>query len=205
MGTKSNNSPGEKSRFRFILVEGEVTTGEIQQFAQTFAAAVRAPQLPARPQFPSHAASLPAAKLPADASLFDDVMEEEAVEAAPAPTPAAKPSNGAKKKLRTPQPVPGLEFTSGAKPLKEYLDGQQADGDAKRYLAITWWLREYRSIAEVGADHIYSCYRALGWNVPNDVLSVFRNLKRQAWVEKGTEQGMYKINHIGEGQLNKAA
>jgi hypothetical protein len=209
VANKGNAQSGDKNRFRVLLIEGDVLPGELQVFAQTLVAAIR-PTAPA--PLPPRAApsAIPAPKPPAEeASLFTRVVSEDVPDAeselAPQP-PAPKPQNGAaKKKLRTPQPVPGLEFASGTKSLKDYLEEQQPDGDAKRYLAMTWWLREYRQIAEVGADHIYSCYRAMNWNVPDDVLSVFRYLKRQAWVERGSGPGLYRINHIGEGQLRKAA
>jgi uncharacterized protein YjhX (UPF0386 family) len=206
VASKINHQPGDKSRFRVLLIEGDVLPGELQVFAQTLAAAIR-PTAPA-PLPPRVApAAIHTSKVPAtEQSLFTGVVPEEEPEPAIEPAPQPKPRDGAaKKKLRTPQPVPGLEFTSGPKSLKDYLEEQQPDGDAKRYLAMTWWLREYRQIAEVGADHIYSCYRSMNWNVPDDVLSVFRRLKRQAWVEKGSDPGHYKVNHIGEGQLRKAA
>lgn len=206
MGSK-HAPAGEKSRFRFILFEGEIAPGELQQFAQTFAAAVRPPQIPAAPRLaaPARPTPIPAATGSAETpDLFTDVEPDGDQDAGlePLAPPVPKASNGRPKKLRTPKAVPGLEFTSGAKSLKDFLDEWKPEGDAKRYLAMTLWLREHRKIEEVGADHIYSCYRALGSNVPDDVLAVFRYLKRQAWVDKGSKRGLYKINHIGEGHLN---
>lgn len=125
-------------------------------------------------------------------------------EPAPSP-PASKPQNGAaKKKLRTPQLVSGLEFTSGRKPLTDYVKEIDPKEHSKRYLAIVFWLRQYRDISEVSGDHIYTCYRALGLNVPKDVGSVLRALKSQEWLERGSKDGLYKITHIGENQLTKA-
>ena len=117
---------------------------------------------------------------------------------------AAKPHNGAKRKHKTPSIISELEFISGVKPFKEYIEEQTPKDHSKRYLAITQWLKEYRGIAEVGADHVYTCYRFLSMAVPNDILSVFRALKKQGWVETGSEPGLFKINHIGENKLTPA-
>jgi hypothetical protein len=101
--------------------------------------------------------------------------------------------------------VPELEFNNGDKSLKQYWDEQgDPKEESKRYLVIAQWLKLYRTIEEVGADHVYSAYRAMNLNVPKDVLSVFRSLKKQAWVEPGSKRGRFRITHIGENQLKAA-
>lgn len=211
MATKGNNQSGERSRVRLIFAEAEGTATEIQQLIQSFAVAARGPQqVVVYPQQLS-APQSPAAALPAapkhtatQPSLFDGLGGEEAeiVPVAPVPKPAA---SKAKRKLRTPAPVEGLEFTGGKISLKQYMDEQDAEEHSKRYLAIAFWLKEYRRLEEIGADHVYSCYRSLGWNVPDDVLSIFRGIKKNGWVSEGSNRGLFKINHIGEGQLKKIA
>lgn len=160
-------------------------------------------------QSPAQPAALPvAAPAPpiSQPGLFDGLSEEDAAIAEAAPTPAPKPQGSKpKRKFKVPVPVEGLEFISGKLPLKQYMEEQAAEEHSKRYLAIAFWLKEYRGFEEIGADHVYSCYRALGWNVPDDVLSVFRGIKAQGWVVEGSKKGLFKINHIGEGQLKKAA
>ncbi len=205
MASKGNSQPGERSKVRFVFVEFDGASGDLQQIAQTLANAVR--QQPVVVNAPALPPAKPTASLPAgeggNPGLFDgdaEIEEEDRPDAPPRP-PAAKRSAGVRKKLKTPSPVPGLEFASGAKSLKDYMEEQSPRGNPKKYLAITQWLKEYRAVEEVGADYVYTCYRALGWTVPDDVLSVFRSLKKQAWVEDGSGPGLYKINHIGEGQL----
>jgi hypothetical protein len=138
--------------------------------------------------------------------LFDQLDAGEPIHAqSEAEAPAASPPNSTrkKKKLRTPVPL-DLDLTSGSKPFKTYFEEQEPKTDSKRYLVIAQWLKEHRNIPEIGADHVYTCYRFLGMSVPEDVLSVFRGLKKQAWVEGGSSPGMFKINHIGENQLTQA-
>lgn len=205
MRSKGSSPTGEKSRFRFVLVEGEVAPGELQMFAQTFAAALKPPQQQNGVQAHQAAITTPPA-LPRpqveQPSLFDEGPAEDEVPE-PGSLPAAKSHTGVKKKLRTPQLVSELEFTSGPKSLEEYIHEIDPKEHSRRYLALTYWLRQYRNCPEVSGDHIYSCYRALGLHVPRDVGSVFRALKRQEWVEPGSKTGCYKITHIGENLLTK--
>ena len=206
----NNNQPGERSRARLFFAEVEGSTTEIQQLIQSFANATRSPQqvliypqpLPAAPAAPA----LPPAAAPApQPGLFDEVpVAEPEAGAAAAPASPPKPSNGTKKKLRTPQLVSDLEFADGPKSLADFIKEIDPKEHSKRYLAIAYWLRQYRNLSEVGGDHIYTCYRALGLNVPKDVGSILRALKSQEWLEPGTKAGFYKVTHIGENQLTKA-
>lgn len=208
MANKGNSSPGEKSRFRFILLEGDVAPGELQQFAQAVAAAIR-PAAPAAigPRHPP--AALAAPKPPAEEpNLFSEYAPDgefnDQQEFVPAPAPAPKPSSGAKRVYKSPSVLEDLDLTSGDTPFKTYIDGMSIDGHSTRYLAITRWLKQFRGIQEVGADHIYTCYRFLEMNVPEDVLSIFRSLKKHAWVVAGSEAGKFKITHVGENKLSKS-
>lgn len=205
MASRANVTLGDKNRFRVLLIEGDVLPGELEVFAQAIAAAIRpTPPSPMSPR--TVPAAIPASKpvFVAPNSFADDVPQTELeIEQESPPT---KPQNGpVKKKLRTPKLVSDLEFTSGEKPLVDFMKEHDPKGHSKRYLAIVYWLKNYRNINEASADHIYTCYRALGLNVPKDVGSVLRGLKSQEWPEKGSDDGFYKITHIGENQLAMAS
>jgi hypothetical protein len=210
----------ERTRMRFVLLDLDGTTNDIQTLAQSIVQAVKSNQpimAPARPvqALPPTAPTNGVKPTVVAPTLFDGVNEEDEPEAegvevvVPTAPPTLQngsngPKNGSKKKMRTPQLVSTLEFTSGEKTLTDYLNEVKPGGNSKRYLAITQWLHKYRGIAEVSGDHIYTAFRFLEMNVPKDVLSVFRALKAQEWVEPGKETGTFKVTHIGENQLNKA-
>lgn len=204
MPKKSNPESFERSRVRFIMVDFEGTSSDLQQLSQTLANAVKAPQsvvagLP--PPQNRHTSALPPSQPLEQPGLFDEAEADEQEEELAAPAP--RPQNGTKKKpkVRTPVVLNDLNLTDGDKPFEKYIEEQAPKKHSKRYLVIAQWLKEYRNIAEVGADHVYTCYRHLGLSVPDDVLSVFRGMKKQGWVTDGTEPGTFKINHIGEKQL----
>lgn len=205
MANKPNPSSGH-ARIRFTHVDFDGPADQLQQLVQTFAQAVKAPQ-----QIFVTAPSSAVLPAPTPFGGHNRVLEQpvEPLAEVPAPTPP-EIANGVtsdsgpkprRRRYKTPLVIPDLEFTSGEMPLKRYIDEQAPEENSKRYLAIAFWLKEYRNYEEIGADHIYTCYRALGLNVPGDVLSVFRGLKKQGWVIEGSQKGSFKINHIGEGQL----
>jgi hypothetical protein len=206
----NNHSGGERSRARIVVLDLDLAAGDMGQLAGAILSAIK-PPLPVAPALPTAPPkALPYHQNGDQPGLFDQQIEaeeqEELRQQHEVPVAPAKPQNGSKKrgKLRTPVILSDLEFTSGSKPLDAYIAEQAPTEHSKRYLAITHWLKEYRSIAEVGADHIYTCYRYLSLSVPDDVLSIFRALKKQGWVEATSERGTFRINHIGEKQLLNA-
>lgn len=122
----------------------------------------------------------------------------------PAPAPKAPSKPSAPKKLRTPNLISDLDFDSGPKSFKAYIDEIQPTGHHLRYLAITQWFKEYRQILEIGADHVFTCYRFLNLPVPADMTMAFRQLKGKQWVEAGEARAHYKITHIGLNQLTQS-
>jgi hypothetical protein len=206
VGSKNNNSTGERCRARFMLVDFDGSSQDLQQIALTFAHAVKATQPAAGgPAAMASAHEVTPVRVPKNTDTPSEVVGAISPEADVPDLGMAvaltKPHNGAKRKYRTPSVVSELEFNDGSKSLKAYIDEQAPKDHSKRYLAIAQWLKVYRNILEVGADHVYSCYRFLGLMVPDNVLSVFHGLKKQAWVEAGSSRGFFKITHIGENQL----
>ena len=67
----------------------------------------------------------------------------------------------------------------------------------KRYLTIAAWLHDHRETPVIMQDHVYSCYRLLGWptDIP-DFAQPLRELKHKQYFES-PERGKYAINQLG--------
>ncbi len=65
-------------------------------------------------------------------------------------------------------------------------------------------MKENLKIDEVGIDHIYTGYRAMNWQVPDDVAAPLRSMKQKqyGYFNSGKERGLYAINHIGLGKAS---
>jgi len=116
-----------------------------------------------------------------------------------------KPKSGKAFTTRQPQTI-DLDLISGDVPLKTFLEQKNPTSDVKRYLAIAYWLKEYREVSEITMDHAYTCYRHMGtgWNVPKDAASPLRKMKSKqyGWMGNGSTAGSYAINHLGENEVN---
>ncbi len=112
----------------------------------------------------------------------------------------------ARRSFKSPEIVKDLDLLTGKATLKDFLTQKGVgDNDTKRCLAIAVWLKENRNITEITADHVYTCYRHMGWTTQNDVLGPIRRLKMDGAFSKGEARGTYAINHIGENRVMQMA
>ncbi|MHC9064010.1 hypothetical protein ACYX34_15145 [Nitrospira sp. CMX1] len=139
-------------------------------------------------------------------SIVEDVTDDDSMkdELSMSAVSSAKKPTKTQPKLRVPQPV-DINLTEGSMPLKKFLDDTNPDSDLKKYLAITWWLKKFRSVESVTMDHAYTGYRHMGWQVPKDASAPFRQLKsaKYGWVGPGSTAGSFAINHLGENKVEE--
>jgi uncharacterized protein YjhX (UPF0386 family) len=85
----------------------------------------------------------------------------------------------------------------------QYVEKQKLDSDASRFLTVAAWFKECRQDNEITVDHVYTCYRAVGWptNI-DDFSSPLRSLKHQQLMTSN-EKGLYSINHLGLSRVEK--
>lgn len=193
---KAATKAGGTSRVRFVMFDAEVAEGEISQITQAIQNALRGPvQVTAR-RLPSPVVlKAPEANGHAEEAEPEFEQEDDVVDAE-APATPARP-----RAPRKPAPKPSViqfDITSDP-PLLSLTDPKS---NHKRYLKLAAWLHDHRSIEAVTADHIYTCYRHLGW--PTDILDFaqpLRELKHKQYFTT-PERGKYAINQLG---LAKAA
>jgi hypothetical protein len=179
------------------MFDAEVAEGEIGQITQAIQNALRGPvQVPSRRLPPPAALKAPDANgLPEEAEAEFE-QEDDVLDVDVTPPTAARP-----RAPRKPAPKPSVidfDITSDP-PLSSLADPKS---NHKRYLKLAAWLHDHRSIEVVTADHIYTCYRHLGW--PTDILDFaqpLRELKHKQYFTT-PERGKYAINQLG---LAKAA
>jgi uncharacterized protein YjhX (UPF0386 family) len=96
-----------------------------------------------------------------------------------------------------------LNLQAGPVSFKDFCAQKSPTVDTKKYLVVMAWLKESLGIESIGADHIYTCYRTMGWNTPKDVGATLRALKKQGWVVSSKEKGSFQITHIGLNVVNQ--
>jgi hypothetical protein len=193
---KNSGKTGGTSRIKFIMFDAEIADDQIPMVTQAITNALRGPHPapkrlpPATPQLNGNGA----AEHDDEPDLFDDVEEAEAVDVNPAPKKKATPRRVAPK----PNVIP---IDDGDPPLSSLMDPKS---NHRRYLMIAAFLHDHRDTPVVTQDHIYSCYRLLGW--PTDILDFaqpLRELKHKQYFAT-PERGKYAINQLGLQKAKEA-
>jgi len=183
---KNSSKTAGTSRIRFILFDAEIPDGEIHSVTQAISNALRGPSQVVKRitigEPASNQSDLPDAE-PTDA--VEEADTEEAVQSDSKPKPQRRVA---------PKPSVIELDTASDPPLTSLVDGKS---NHKRYLAIAAWLHNHRATEAITVDHIYTCYRHLGWptNIA-DFAQPLRELKSKQYFTS-PERGKYAINQLG--------
>lgn len=184
---------GGMSHIRMFVIEATVPEGElaavttaIQNAFKPAAPAVRVPVKPA---------SLPNGNGAAAVELEPEDIEGEFEETV-AEAPAAPRAQRAPRKTKSAKVVDIDMHTSVS--LAEFTKGKDPGNNHRRYLTIAAWLKEHRGLDAITPDHIYTCYKSMGWpsNI-KDFAQPLRELKSAEDLFTQPDKGQYAINHVG--------
>jgi hypothetical protein len=150
---------------------------------------------------------LPPRPQPALAESDEEVEPAETTEVNPAHDSEDLTASPAKARVaRKPSPAPDpieVDLTSGNVPFKQFCDERgitAGTADSKKYLVCAFWIKEYRQSSTIEAGQIYSVFKMMKWNLPSDVTSPLRAMKKQKWFTT-PEAGKFAINHLGENEV----
>lgn len=189
---------GGTSRIRFVMVEAEIADGDIGQITQAITNALR--PVAAQATVKRIAVTVPQGngEPTTEAEILDEAEVEDAETVhAPATPPKQRPA-------RKPGPKPNvIPIDVEAHPPLSSLG--KFNSNHKRYLAIARWFHDHRSIEVITVDHIYTCYRHLGWPINIvDFAAPLRELKFKQYFTQ-PESGKYAINQLGLAKASEAA
>ena len=197
-----------KVKFRFVEFEMEGGSTALQETLRSVAVTIsrgnsQQPPRVLQPKAPVSGTAQTTAAPSFDHDIQSDVIDhDEPLEIPPSTLQSENPKPKAKAKIPS-YKIISIDLLSGDPSLKSFCEKFKLTTDNQRVLVIAYWLKENRSIASIGGDHILTCYKHMKWNVPKDVTSPLRNMKyRNRWFESGETPGTYAINHIGENEIN---
>jgi hypothetical protein len=194
MATKKQvPGPSGSARIRFVMLEADVDNGNLSEFANTIANALKGssyqkaltPASNAHPKEHSNGESIEASVDESQDEVIDD-------DASP---PPAKPSTKPRKPFVSKVKVIELDLNSGDMPFEKYVAERAPEQLISKFLVIAVWLKEFRQVDEITADHAYTCFKKVGWGVVSDMTQPFRDLKKGG--RGDYENGKFKVNHIG--------
>jgi len=108
---------------------------------------------------------------------------------------------------RAPKFLDELNLPTARVSLADFIKEKDPTSDSDKYAVIATWFKQHFDTEEISIDHIFTAYRALGWQaqLPGpDPSQTLRNLKNNKnWLVSGTKRGHYKVNWNGEDSVNK--
>jgi hypothetical protein len=198
-------APTRSNRFRMVVIDSDLSDSAIANLTQAINVALR-PQLPPAPQGRSALPPITPASGNVEISGGGeaDIIEHENDQPVDEPAAAAPPPRVSRTPRQYAKPkVLNIDLTNGRTvPFVSFAKEKGQTADTKRYLMIAAWYHDYAQIPSITADHVYTCYRAMGWTLeasnPNQP---FFDIQRQGW---GTYKAKkFEINHIGISQVQK--
>jgi hypothetical protein len=196
---KNSGKTGGTSRIRFIMVDAEIADDQIQSVTQAITSALRGPNTVTTKRVPAPTPQLNGGNGAAEYAEEPEVLDESEEVDAVYVTPAAPKRKTQRRVGPKPTMIP-IE-TDCEPPLSSLVDPKS---NHKRYLMIAAWLHDHRNTPVVTQDHIYSCYRLLGW--PTDILDFaqpLRELKHKQYFTT-PDRGKYEINQLGLQKAKEA-
>lgn len=200
MAKNSTTKTGGTSRIRFVMVDAEIADGDIGQITQAIQNALRGPS----PSVVIKHIAAPAAMNngATESQEFEEgeVQETNGVDVVDATLQPAK-----QRVIRKPAPTPNIidiEMNNEVS-LATFAQNKDSKSQHKKYLIAATWLKEHRNIDAISSDHIYTCFRSIGW--PTNILDFaqpLRELKSKKYFTS-PEKGLYAINHIGLDYVKK--
>ncbi|MBW8284651.1 MAG: hypothetical protein K0M55_13720 [Rhizobium sp.] len=199
MAKATTGKTGGTSKIRFIMVEAEISDGDIGQITQAIQNALKTSSPLANAP---RVAGLNGVKAVARDAAIDDDDDFEEAEVVEVETPPKPQRQRTARTAKSAPEVLELDMTSETS-LAKYVEGTTPKSHAKRFLLIAAWFKEHRNLAAVTSAHIYTGYRTLKWpvNIP-DFAQPLRDLKSDQYMTT-PEKGNYAINHLGIAEVDK--
>jgi hypothetical protein len=195
---KSSDVGKGNGRIRFVLFEADGVDGNLSDIAQAFSSALRTQGsgLKALPSTGRRQIDAPDAIDLSPADGDEDLTED-------TPQAETRPASPPRKRtVRKVEVLPNVDFNSGSTPLETFVKQKNPLTRLDRYLVIAYWYKNFHSLPEITANHMYTAYRKMGWS--NDIPDMgqpFNDLKRAG--RGTTNKGAFSINHIGDDVVNK--
>jgi hypothetical protein len=205
MRGKQHAEQGERSRVRILFVEGDFAPGDMEGLTAAVTSAIKPAQVIVR--------ALPGrvgAPAPKDAANGNGAGEANAADLEPVGedqggedgerVPATVDKGPARpRNYRKPRPVE-MDMNAGGKVWKDFAAEKGPISHRAKYLVAAAWLHDYAKIQTITADHVFTCYKAAGWNFDiGDPTVTFRQFKKEGL--GAIKRGSFSINHLGLAEV----
>ena len=206
---KSIEGASRSNKVRFVLVEADISDGNLSELTHAITNALKPTVAPMRPALRAASPS------PAISGIETPIDEDPDAEFQPEALDMEQPESEeeqvgprtAKPKAKPPLPkyLPDLELNgSSGKPFKQYAEDIAPKKHIKRYLVAAAWMKEHGGHETVNTDIVYTMYKTAGWPLGiNDWDANFRGAVKRDLMHRKSP-GEYAITPLGEAALQKS-
>jgi len=203
-GKKQGETSSRSNRIRFVLVEADISDGNLTELTHAITSALKPTMAPGRQVARVTPHTLPPP--PAEAEDVEELVETEVEEPVTEEASSNVQESGKAqrvKKFKPPDYIADLLAGDKGKAFKEFAAEKAPGTKSKKYLVATYWLREHGDSPTVNANKIYTCFKTAGWSTGfNDWNQTFHNLVHSEHLRKAGN-GEFAINPLGEDAVTK--
>lgn len=197
MASRRQTPPAaQNGKVRFILVDADINNESLGQLVNAITTALRPQPAPARRMLASGQMEAFEADLEEDIDQIDETDEDLPEQTS---RPAVKVARPARK-----YPAPNVINVDLDSPVsfEEFAKQKGPKKKSKQYLVVAAWFKEHRQTDAIGADHVYTCFKKIGWSTATKNFG--QPLIDLAGNDWGTyANGLFSINHIGLDVVTK--
>lgn len=198
---KQQPAKGGTSRIRFIMIDAEIPEGDLSQITSAIQNALK----------PTTIIQQRLSSQPATPMLIsnDDDSEGETVDETRLDVEAEQPTQEKLHETREPRvrkptitKVLEIDLKTGVS-LESFVSEHPPKTEAQRNLVVAAYFKEHRNENAITVNHVYTCYRAMGWpSAIRDFSGSLRHLKMEKLMSS-PGRGHYAINHLGLACVEK--
>jgi hypothetical protein len=105
---------------------------------------------------------------------------------------------------KTPTLLSSLDLNAAAVSLQEFAKAKSPTSISDKYVVVATWFKEQLKTDEINIDHIFTAFRTLDWQTPDDLTAPFRTLKHsKQYFDKGDGVGAYKVTFLATNYVSK--
>ncbi len=185
-------SGGDRSRVRVFFAEAEGNNESLQDLMRALTGAMARAPLAPQPKLVQAGSSTVAADANTGSSTQTEETDSfdlgfEAPLEEPAASPARQKRGTGKPRERNAAltPVGSLDFIpKGKQSLKELATSKKLSTQVEQVLVSVYFLEHVLEAPNIGLNHIFTCFRHLGWRIPKDFGRTVRDAGGdKAWID----------------------
>jgi hypothetical protein len=203
---KAVESTSRSNKVRFVLVEADISDGNLTELTHAISNALKPSVAPIRPALRPSSSPTAAGEV-VEATVDDletgthpEVLETEQAEAEQ--EGGSRPGKS-RSKPALPAYLPDLDVKGNGTTFKQYAEELAPKSQMKRYLLAALWLRDHGNSPTIDIDKVYTLFRTAGWPVGiKDWDANFRYAVKRDLMQR-KEPGEYFITPVGEDALRQ--